>query len=112
MRAAGCWRHTSSRLRDKLLGKILSNLSGKNRRATTRSSSKSIARNAASIFSSSADVNREAAERIIGSIVNPNLKEFSRYAKDAERAFLKAKQVYVVHVADCLVCSRKLVAPA
>ena len=55
-----------------------------------------------------AELNREAAERIIGGCVNPNLKALSQHAKDAQRAFLKAKQAYVVHVADCLVCSRKL----
>lgn len=58
-----------------------------------------------------AEVNREAADRIVGGCANPNLKEFSKHAKEAEGALLKAKQVYVVHVADCLVCSRKLVAP-
>lgn len=58
-----------------------------------------------------AEVNREAADRIVGGFLNPNLKELFKHAKEAERAFFKAKQVYVVHVADCLVCSRKLVAP-
>jgi len=56
-----------------------------------------------------AELHREAAERIVGSCVNPNLKELFKRAKDAERAFLKAKQAYVVHVAECLVCSRRLV---
>jgi len=56
-----------------------------------------------------AELRREAADRIVGGCVNPNLKELSKHAKDAERAFLKAKQAYVVHVANCLVCSRKLV---
>ena len=58
-----------------------------------------------------AELNREAAERISGGCVNPNLKELSPQAKDAKCAFLKAKQAYVVHVADCLVCSRKLIVP-
>jgi len=58
-----------------------------------------------------AELNREAAERIIGGCVNPNLKELSQHAKDSLCAFLKAKQAYVVHVADCLVCSRKLIVP-
>jgi hypothetical protein len=59
-----------------------------------------------------ADLDKEAAERIIGNVVNPNLKDICNHAKEAQREFLKAKQAYVVHVADCLVCSRKLVVPA
>jgi hypothetical protein len=59
-----------------------------------------------------ADVDKEAAERIIGNFVNPNLKDICNHAKEAQREFLQAKQAYVVHVADCLVCSRTLVVPA
>jgi hypothetical protein len=59
-----------------------------------------------------AELNREAAERIVGGSVNPNLNELSQHAKEAHSAFLKAKHAYLVHVADCLVCSRKLLAPA
>ena len=63
-------------------------------------------------FWGNADVNREAANRIVGGCVNPKLAEISKRAKDAQCAFLSAKQAYVVYIADCLVCSRKLVAPA
>ena len=35
-----------------------------------------------------AELNREAAERIIGGCVNPNLKELSQHAKDALCAFV------------------------
>jgi hypothetical protein len=59
-----------------------------------------------------AEINREAADRIVGGCTNPNLARISEHAKDAERTFLTAKQAYVVHVADCLVCSRKLLAVA
>jgi hypothetical protein len=54
-------------------------------------------------------VDKEAAGRIVG--LNPNLKDICNHANEAQRDFLKAKQAYVVHVADCLVCSRKLVVP-
>lgn len=58
-----------------------------------------------------AEVNREAADRIVGGSVNPSLKELYRLASGAQCAFLTVKQAYVVRVADCLVCSRKLLAP-
>jgi hypothetical protein len=38
-----------------------------------------------------AELNREAAERIIGGSVNPNSKQLSQHAKEAHCAFLEAK---------------------
>lgn len=58
-----------------------------------------------------AELNREAAERIIGGSGNPNLNELSEHAKAARFAFLQERHAYLVHVSECLVCSRKLLAP-
>ena len=49
-----------------------------------------------------ADLDKEAAERIIGNVVNPNLKDICNHAKEADVTAHKAKQAYAGHVADRL----------
>jgi mono/diheme cytochrome c family protein len=56
----------------------------------------------------STEVNRQAAQLIP---VGPaKQKELAQSAKDAEAEHFKARHTYVEHIANCVVCSRKIVA--
>jgi hypothetical protein len=59
----------------------------------------------------SAEVNKRAAELIVGGVGHAAALEIIKHLKDAEYALNKARQIYVLHVANCLACSMKLVVP-
>jgi len=59
----------------------------------------------------SAEVNKRAAELIVGGVGHAASSEIMKRLKDAEYSLHKARQIYVLHVANCLACSRKLLVP-
>jgi hypothetical protein len=58
-----------------------------------------------------AEVNKRAAELIVGGVGHAAALVIIENIKDAEYALHKARQIYVLHVANCLACSRKLLVP-
>jgi hypothetical protein len=55
------------------------------------------------------EVDKQAAELIHLGLEQK--RETSRVARAAEAALIKSRHAFVEHVANCLVCSRHLVAP-
>lgn len=54
-----------------------------------------------------AEINRRAAELI--PMGPAKLEELAQSAKDAEAAYIKTRNVYVQHIASCVICSAKIV---